>query len=89
MDLIDHLLQQNLDAPSRPRPKVTPIKRRSNGHRAILARQAVVPTTEQTMRRENHVHPLPRFILSGQARSVKGRRTAKMERHCNTSLIYS
>jgi hypothetical protein len=30
---------------------------------------------------EQIVYPLPRFILSGQARSVRGRRTARLERN--------
>jgi hypothetical protein len=69
----------SFDALARPRPKVTPIWRRS--HRAVLARQTRVPTTKRTIRRAHHVPPLPRFILSGQARGVRGRRTARLERH--------
>jgi hypothetical protein len=77
----DQLVQPTLDIPPRPRPKITPIGRRSNSHRTILARQTVVPTTKRAIRRTYRVPPLPRFILSGQARSVRGRRTARVERH--------
>jgi hypothetical protein len=74
-------VQPTLDTPPRPRLEVTPIRGRSNSHRAILARQTVVPTTKRTFRRTYHVPPLSRFSFSGQARSVQGRRTARLERH--------
>jgi hypothetical protein len=74
-------VQPTLNTPPRPRPEVTPIRGRSNSCRAVLARQIVVPTTKRTFRRTYHVPPLPRFILSGQARSVRGRRSTRLERH--------
>jgi hypothetical protein len=81
MDVGNQLVQPPVDAPARPRPKVTPISRRGESHRTLLARQTMVPTSERNLRRTSHVPPLPRFILSGQARSVRGRRTARLERH--------
>jgi hypothetical protein len=81
LDVGNQLVQPSVDAPTRLRSKVTPIWRRYDSHHTVLARQIAVPTTERTFRRIHIVPPLPRFILSAQARSVRWRRTARLERH--------
>jgi hypothetical protein len=65
-------VQPNLDAPSRPRPKVTPIWRRTNGHRAILARQTIEPTSERSIRQANHVPPSRHLFFPGKRGTYEG-----------------
>jgi hypothetical protein len=45
-DVGNQMVQPIVDAPARPRPKVTPIWRLGDSHRTVLARQTMVPKFE-------------------------------------------
>jgi hypothetical protein len=62
----DQFVQPPVDAPTRPRPKVTPTWRRSDSHRTVLARQAMVPTTGRTFRRKKSCTPSRDLFFLGK-----------------------